>query len=451
MMQPVDKRIGARFAAVAASVLMLTLVSGCALQRQQEALLVLGDIAAGSGESRLKKKSAQPTRTPVAYTIDGRPHAGDLYLPGNGAPDAAIVLVPGAVPEGKDDARLVELAITLARARFAVLTPDLPGYRKLKVRPDDAREVADAVRYLAGRKDLAPDGRIGIGAFSYAVGPAVIASLEDDIREQVRFILGIGGYHDLRKSIRFFTTGYYEHRGKLRHMEASGYGKLVFARSVMDHLRDPDDRAIIDAMVETKLADHDADISVFAQGLGPEGMTVYRLLMNTDPDRTFDLIAELPAQSQQTIAALTLHDKDLARLKARLILIHGRNDPLIPFPESRALGKAVAPSQARVFIINRILGHVDLALSDFISWSFWTQEVPDAWRLFRATSVLLKQRESPRRTRSSGSTPPAAAEAQRGLPIVMQDAARSAPSEPFAPVRGNVAPVNIDYEYVRAG
>ncbi|MEX0958635.1 MAG: alpha/beta hydrolase [Burkholderiales bacterium] len=401
MMRPVDKPIGVQISALAMSALILIVVSGCALQRQQEALLVLGDIAAGSGDSRLKQKTARPSRTPVAYTIDGRPHAGDLYLPGDGAPDAAIVLVPGAVPEGKDDARLVELAVTLARARFAVLTPDLPGYRKLKVRPDDAREVADAVRFLSGREDLAPDGRIGIGAFSYAVGPAVLASLEDDIREQVRFILGIGGYHDLRKSIRFFTTGYYEHRGKLRHMEASEYGKLVFARSVLDHLSDPDDRAIIDAMVEAKLRDETADISVLAPGLGPEGRTVYDLLVNTDPQRTYDLIAALPARSRETVAGLNLHARDLSRLDAKLILIHGRNDPLIPFTESIALGEAVSPSQARVFIINRILGHVDLGLSEIFTLRFWTQELPDAWRLFRATSLLLKQREIPRGARTS--------------------------------------------------
>jgi len=58
--------------------------------------------------------------------------------------------------------------MTLARARFAVLAPELPGFRALRVRPTDAREVADAFAYLAGRPDLAPGGRVGIVAFSYA-------------------------------------------------------------------------------------------------------------------------------------------------------------------------------------------------------------------------------------------------------------------------------------------
>ena len=165
--------------------------------------------------SRLKRSTAEPSRTPISYTIDGRSNSGDLYLPGEGVPEAGVVLVPGAVPEGKDHESLVELAHTLARVRFAVLTPELSGYRDLEIRPDQVREVADAFRYLVGPADLSPDGRAGIGAFSFAVGPAVLAALEEDTRDRVRFVFGVGGYHDLRLAIRFFTTGYFEDNGKL--------------------------------------------------------------------------------------------------------------------------------------------------------------------------------------------------------------------------------------------
>jgi hypothetical protein len=370
--------------------LWLLTVSGCA---SREAVLVLQDIGAGAGDSRLKRLTPQPSRTPVAYTIGGRTGSGDLYLPGEGAPQAGIVLVPGAVREGKDHERLVSFATTFARARFAVLTPELSGYRDLKMRPAHVRELADAFQYLAGREDLSRGGRVGFGAFSYAVGPAVLAALEEDIRKQVRFILGVGGYHDLRVAIRFFTTGYFEEQGKPRHVEPSEYGKLVFARSVTDHLRDPMDRASIDAMVDAKLADPAADIAVFAAGLGPEGTSVYRLMTNTDPQATPSLLQALPPGALATIDALTLADKDLSRLEARLILVHGRNDPLIPFPETLALGRSVPPSQARILIINRILGHVDVRFSHAWSWRFWTEELPDASRLLRAVDLVLRERE----------------------------------------------------------
>ena len=369
--------------------LLLVALWGCA---SREAVLVLQDIGAGAGPSRLKASTSEPSRTPVAYAVDGRAGSGDLYLPGDGSPQAGIVLVPGSVREGKDHERLVAFAKTFARARFAVLTPALSGYRELKMHPAHVRELADALRYLAGRDDLAHGGRVGFGAFSYAVGPAVLAALEDDTRARVRFILGVGGYYDLRAAIRFFTTGYFEEDGEPRQREASEYGKLVLARSITDHLRDPTDRAIIDAMVEARLADPAADPAALSEQLSPEGATVYRLLTNSDPHATPGLLQALPEGARATIDALTLVGKDLGKLEARLTLVHGRNDPLIPFPETLALARAVPFAQVQTIVINRILGHVDVSFSDVWSWRFYREEVPDAFRLLRAVDLVLRER-----------------------------------------------------------
>jgi hypothetical protein len=370
-------------------------VSGCALQRHQDAMLVLGDIVAGAGPSRLKEQTPQPSRAPVVYTIDGRSHSGDIYLPGDGKVDAGIVLVPGAVTEGKDNKSLVAFATTLARARFAVLAPQLSGYRELRIEPGQIREVADAFRYLSQRTELSPEGRAGIAAFSYAVGPAVLAAMEPDTRERVRFVIGVGGYHDLRAAIRFTTTGYFEVNGSPKTLRPSEYGKLVFVKSVLNHLRDPEDRAILEDIVTMKLENPDADISPRVGALGPEGMSIHRLLANTDPQKTPELIAALPAQTTATIDALTLSNKDLTRLSARLLLLHGKNDALIPYPESLALKRAVAATRVRVLIFDQILGHVDLTLSRFFSMRFWTSELPDAWHLLRTVNLLLDERELP--------------------------------------------------------
>jgi hypothetical protein len=304
--------------------------------------------------------------------------------------------VPGAVPQGKDDERLVALAMTLARARFAVLAPDLTGYRELRIRPGHVREVADAFCYLASQKALAPGGRAGIGGISYAVGPAVLAATQEDIRERVRFVVGVGGYYDLRVAIRFLTTGYFEDEGALRYVRPDDYGRLVFARTALDYLSRESDRIALDAMVEAKLADREADVSALAQRLGPEGLAVYRLLINTDPQRTPQLIAALPPALIAAIRALSLDDRDLSALSARLILVHGKSDPLIPYTESLALQRAAPAGQTQVFIIRRILGHVDLSFSDVFSGRFWSEELPDAWRLLRAVRSLLREREPAR-------------------------------------------------------
>lgn len=370
------------------------LLIGYALLPSYESLLVLADATAGAGPSRLKATTPVPRRIPVTYDVAGRKHIGDLYLPGEGKPEAGIVLVPGAVPAGKDEERLVAFATTLARARFAVLVPGLSGIRQLRIGPADAREVADAFVYLASRTNLALGNRVGIGAFSYAVGPAVLAALEPDIREQVRFIIGVGGYHDFRNAVRYFTTGYFEQDGELTYLKPNDYGKYVLVYSSMPYLSSPRDRALLEGIAARKIKDIEADVSDIAAALGPEGRSVYEAVTNADPLRTNELLAALPAPLYADLQALSLHDKDLSRLKARLILVHDRNDNLIPYSESIALARAVPASRARLYIINRVLSHVDLNLGDVLSWQFLTQELPDIWRMTRALDALLSERSA---------------------------------------------------------
>lgn len=373
--------------------LALALLAGCVPLRHYEALLVLADAGAGHGPSRWKEVTQAPRRQSVAFNVNGRVHTGDLYLPADAEPAAGIVLVPGAVPEGKDDPRLVAFAMTLARARFAVLAPELSGFRELRVRPTDARAVADAFAWLASRPDLAPGGRAGIVAFSYAVGPAVLAALEPDIRERVRFIVAVGGYHDLFRAIRFFTTGYFEEVGKGGYVKPDDYGRLVFAYGAKAYLRALRDHDHIDAIAERRRRDRAADVADLVAGLSREAKAVYELAVNTDPARFPALVAGLPSAMLADLDALSLHNKDLGRLKARLLLLHGRNDNLIPYPESLALARAAPERKARVWLINRVLGHVDLSLGQVFSWRFVSQTLPDIWRMFRAVDALLSERD----------------------------------------------------------
>lgn len=379
--------------ALIAPLALLFLLTGCAPLPTYESLLVLADTAADAGPSRLKATTPAPRRIPVAYEVAGRKHIGDLYLPGEGKPEAGMVLVPGAVPTGKDDARLVAFATTLARARFAVLAPEIPGFRQMQINPSDARVVGDAFAYLATRTDLVPGARIGTGAFSYAVGPAVLAALQPDIREQVRFIVGVGGYYDFGRAVRYFTTGYFEQDGgRWEYIKPDDYGKLVLVHSSMPYLSSPRDRDLLEAMVARRLKDIKADVSDLAAALGAEGRSVYELVTNADPLRAQALLAALPPPLYADLQALSLHDKDLSLLKARLILVHGRNDNLIPYPESMALVDAAPASQARLYLINQILGHVDMSLDHVLSWQFLSRELPDIWRMGCALDALLAER-----------------------------------------------------------
>jgi fermentation-respiration switch protein FrsA (DUF1100 family) len=71
----------------------------------------------------------------------------------------------------------------------------------------------------------------------------------------------------------------------------------------------------------------------------------------------------------------------LKAIQARVILVHGRDDDLIPYPQSQALAQALPPGRARLSIVDGLF-HVDLK----------GLQVMDAWRLSCAIGAVLDER-----------------------------------------------------------
>ena len=360
---------------------LLMLLGGCTLSRGYEALLVLADIAAGDGKSRLKSKTPDPRRTAVTFAAGGRTYGGDLYRSVD-APLAGILLLPGAAKEGKDDPRLKAFAITLARARFAVLVPDLEGFRSLRVGSGDIVGTVDAFAWLASRSDLSPHGRAGICAFSYAAGPAILAALDSRINDRVRFILAVGGYYDLASTLTFFTTGYFREGREWRHREPNHYGKWVFVLSNVDLLSNPTDRELFRIAAERKMADIKAPIDDLAARLSPEGQSLFMFIENQDPLKVPLLMGRLPEAIRREIAALTLADKELSLIRARILLIHGLDDDIISYTESVVLAHALPTETTRLYLLRGLM-HVELKPG-----------LIDGFKMWRAVSALLREQEA---------------------------------------------------------
>lgn len=253
----------------------IVVLPGCAPRvGDSDAELLLEDIVAGDAPSRLKAKTAIPTRRTLNYYIDGRHRIADLYLPSDPV-RAGIVVIPGVVADGKDDKRVIALANTLARLLFSVLVPEVEGLRRFHTRASDIRVLADAFRYLVSIPELAPEGRTGFGGFSYGVGVVMLASLEEDIREQVRYILGFGGYYDMHSVVTYFTTGYYrdEMTNKLKYRFPHDYLKWVFIQSNSDLLERADDAATIRTFAES-LGD-DTETGIDLNNLAPDARALY--------------------------------------------------------------------------------------------------------------------------------------------------------------------------------
>jgi pimeloyl-ACP methyl ester carboxylesterase len=346
---------------------LLSLLGGCTpYPGDSEAALALEDLAGGVMPSRLAGQTPAPLRDTVRYATALGERSADLYQSPEGS-RAGIVLVPGAAARGHHDPRVVAVARTLARLRFAVLVPDMPGVRQYRVRDTDVLEVAGAFAWLTAQPALAPEGRAGMAGFSYGAGPVLVAAMQPDIHRQVRFVMSVGGYFDLQNVICYFTTGH-AYTGAT---PAAGdrpdaglrpphpYGQALFIRSNLDLLERGVDRGFLRSYADY-LVGSDTELDEPVPGtLAPDALALYRLLVNHDPAAVPGLIANLPGQIRELLAGINPAGQDLSRLQAHLILLHGRSDNLIPYTESVALSRALPPGQARLFLIDG-LAHVDL-------------------------------------------------------------------------------------------
>ena len=316
----------------------------------------------------------------IHYESEGAPQLADLYEPLTPA-RAGLVLVPGAAEGGRRDARLVEFAGALARSGFAVLVPDIPSFRELRPTPDSTREIAGGVVQLRRGGGLAEGLRLGIGAFSIASGPAVLTVLDTEAGGWVDFLLLVGGYHDLPRTLTYLTTGYFEVDGQPRRRQADSYGKWVYALANAGRLPDRADRATLAEIAQRKLQDPDADVGRLREQLGRAGTAVYAFITNTDPGRVPDLLATLPRPVRADIAALDLATRDLSTIDAEFILVHGFDDTIIPYTESVSLAQALPAGQSRLFLLGG-LHHVDREVRG-----------ADALRMWRALQAVLEQRD----------------------------------------------------------
>ena len=293
-----------------------------------------------------------------------------------------MLLVPGLSPAGKDDPRLIAFATTLSRAGFAVLVPQPPDHRVLRVSAQNAALISGSIDWLHARQ---PDLPLGVFAVSFAVGPTILALTRPDTGRKVDVVVAVGGYYDIAAAITFFTTGYFhDHESGTPQWRApDNRGKWHFVDGNLDRLASPRDRTTLAAMAWRRANDPEADLSDLAATLGPEGHTVFTLLNEPTPASVPTLLADLPEAVRRDLDALDLSRLPLDRLTSRFLLLHGRDDPVIPASQSEALAAALPQDRTTLFLLDSF-NHLDPQAA---GWS-------DQLRLVALVDAVLARRRN---------------------------------------------------------
>ena len=272
-----------------------------------------------------------------------------IYMP-ESVSEHAVLVMPGFNSNGVDEPRLAALAEDIAASGYPVMAMGLPDLMQFRLTPHSTDIIEDAVMWMSSQKRLAPDGRIGIIAVSFAGGLAVVAAGRDRIRDRVKFVVSLGGHGDMRRVMRYLATGIAPKVDGLENHPPHDYGVAVILNSLADRgVVPPDQAAPLRSAIETYLRASQATVisdavaaPIFAQArtMGdtlPEPSRTYMHYVN-DRD-VHDLGAVLlPYLDQDGVNDPALSPELAPPPAASIFLLHGHDDNIIPPAESVLLG-----------------------------------------------------------------------------------------------------------------
>jgi len=233
-----------------------------------------------------------------------------------------LVLVHGLSADGKDDPRLRDAARLLARGGWAVAVPTVDGLTRLRLRPEDAVAVHVSVEAL----DAAGYAPVALLGISLGAGPALLAASDPSLGHRISAVLALGGYASAVELLRYTLTGAYAFG------EVTGRAGGVLEPAIAQFAR-----------ANTELLDEAGR----------------RLVDNRDPAVVDERVRALPRTTRDLLDALSPGPR-IGGLRAPLFLIHGRQDPAVPFTESLRLDAAAraAGRPVRTAIVGTV-AHVE--------------------------------------------------------------------------------------------
>ncbi|MBM4359979.1 MAG: hypothetical protein FJ096_17890 [Deltaproteobacteria bacterium] len=290
-----------------------------------------------------------------------------LYEPTDAAATGALLVVPGLHPSGPDDVRLDRFCRVLAASGLLVLAPFVRRHLALVVAEDAALDVSLALRELARRARARGLPRPGMLSISFGSLPALRVAASPEHAGEVGGLIVFGGYRDFHATVRFALTGRADDEGRalalphdplntpalfinlVPHLGVEGPREmLIDAWHTMacrtwgrPHLRPAEERRPIAVELAARLPSTQRELFFVGCGLASGGEALL--------DEALARAGDAFAFADPTPA--------LAALEAPLLIAHGRDDDVIPWPEARKLAHGLRPGHRVKVALSGMFGH----------------------------------------------------------------------------------------------
>lgn len=294
-----------------------------------------------------RNQGASVRRAEQTLTLpDGERMPCDVYTPKGPATRGPVLFVHGMTWRGHRDPRMMAASEALAVTGRRVFTPRFPDILDMRIRLETVTRIADAARQLAEVEGR----RVGLASVSFSAGMAISAAADPRARDHVASVLSIGAFTDATRAVRFLLTS----------PDADPYGRLVVLRDRLPQVREvsPGLRAaLFGALQDQGFDPGEPRLPALREALSEADRRLLDLCLGP-PERMSALNAELIAALGPEFEAFTITPAVAEALRARICLLHGAGDRVIPPSESVQLHALLrAAGRESWLALTSLIGH----------------------------------------------------------------------------------------------
>ena len=279
-----------------------------------------------------------------------------LYVPSGIENPPAMVVVPGLHQLGMNEPRLMNFAKSLAESGVEVLTPQVDALADYRVEPQSINLIGTSAQFLSHRVGE----KVGVLGLSFAGGLSLMAAADPKYADDIFFIAAVGGQDDVQRVEHYLVEGQTRWPDStLLTTPPNEYGWLIVIYSHPEDFFAPEDVEGARESLRLLLHENGKQANARATQLSPEGQRLMKEIFDGHRELFRDrLLADLDKHKTEAIA-VSPHDH-IQGLKAKVLLVHGEGDDVIPPSETEWLTCDIPKGDLQEALISRAISHVSL-------------------------------------------------------------------------------------------
>ncbi len=285
------------------------------------------------------------------------------------------VVLHGSSRPGRFHPVLLRFARSLASARVAVLVPEVPEWRDLRLAPELTTPTGRTALGALEEAAATGPGPFGLVGVSFGCPQVLIAAAQPDLAPRLAGVAGFGGYCDLPRILRFQMSGFHEWKGREYQASPDPYARWIIGGNHLTSVPEYSDAEDV-AQALWHLAmeagerripawedSYDPIKEELRRGIAQQRRWLFDLFaaptgVEPDPEAIREFVPRLAVAAEKA-SPLMNPMPFLKKIKPQVKLLHGKRDRLMPYTETLRLQGCFPEEKGVEATITDLFAHSD--------------------------------------------------------------------------------------------